>query len=63
VSDIPTSLGALVEDSRRLVAALRRTYGNPPDFDHHIRNALSAFLEVYPPTVRKFTLDAIFGDD
>lgn len=63
MTDVPTSLDALVKESRHIVARLRRTYGNPPDFDHHIKHALSAFLEVYPPQVRQFTLDAIFGDD
>lgn len=62
MTDVPTSLDALVADSRRIVARLRQLYGNPPDFDYHIREALSGFLSTYPPETRRFTLDAIFGD-
>ena len=61
MTEIPTSMDDLVRDSRRLVAALRKTYGNPPDFDHHIKAALGEFLAVYPPKIREFTLRAIFG--
>jgi hypothetical protein len=61
--DVPTSLDGLVKESRQIVARLRQVYGNPPDFDYRIKDALTSFLSVYPPATQQFTLDAIFGDD
>jgi hypothetical protein len=61
-ADIPRSLDELVRDSRVRVARLRRQYGNPADFDEHIRNAVGRWLEGCDRQTVAFTMRAIFGD-
>lgn len=56
---IPRSLDELMRDSRDKIARLRRQYGNPADFDHHIRQQLEAFLTEghgYDKTTVRFVL-------
>lgn len=59
--DIPTCMDDLVREARACVRNMRRQMGDREDFDFLIRQALEGFLADYHPSVRAFTMRAIFG--
>ena len=60
---IPTSLDAVVRDSRDRLAALRRQFPNAEDFDRFTKQAIAETLEAlgHDRQTIAFTLRAIFG--